>query len=143
MPDRAPASLLLVLEIRYSSAETGGASDETIFLPLFFSLSLARSLSGDTTEEAERGARKRKSADEQISLSLSLPSGAPRKSRLRSNNSSHCRRAVTQSRCTMRDALRADGGDTIALCGGKSRSPHSKKKMRLSTPFLLPQTHPH
>ena len=132
MPDRAPASLLLVLEIRYSSAETGGASDETIFLPLFFSLSLslslARSLSGDTTEEAERGARKRKSADEQISLSLSLPSGAPRKSRLRSNNSSHCRRAVTQSRCTMRDALRADGGDTIALCGGKSRSPHSKKK---------------
>ena len=30
------SSLLLIREIRYSSAEAGGASDETIFLPLFF-----------------------------------------------------------------------------------------------------------
>lgn len=91
-------SLLLVLVIRYSSAETGGASDETIFLPPF-------SLSGDTTEEAERGPRKRKSADEQISLSLSLslllPSGAPREFRLhfslRFHHGSHVTRFVAPS----------------------------------------------
>lgn len=65
-------SLLLVLQIRYSSAaETGGASHETIFLPLFF-LFFFLFISGDTAEEAERVTRDGKGADERISLSPSL-----------------------------------------------------------------------
>lgn len=55
-------SLLLAAQIRYSSAGTGGASDETIFLPLFFS-----------TEEAERAdSKRRKELTNKPSLSRSL-----------------------------------------------------------------------
>lgn len=73
-------------------------------------------LSGDETEEAERAPRKRKRADEQISLPLALsrlPSGTLRKFRF-PNLHLHRKQPLY-------DAIvvhRTDGGDTLCLCCG-------------------------
>lgn len=66
-------SLLLVLQIRYSSAaETGGASHETIFLPLFF-LFFSFYLRWHGRGGRASDQRRKRSWWTNLSLSLSLP----------------------------------------------------------------------
>lgn len=73
-------SLLLVLQIRYSSAaETGGASHETIFLPLFFLFFLFLSTVTRQRRQSEWPETEKELMNESLSLPLSpaLPSIAP------------------------------------------------------------------